>query len=383
MSHPQTINYHENGFDITILRDPDQFTPFKQRWDEALAKYPLASLCSSADYLEAIWQSHSETINGAVLMIEQNNELLALAPLSINAYHYRGLALKAVGPLDFMRTSRTDIPILGDISILTPIIQRATKKLGGELWHLDRIPSDSPVYQYFANSPSPKKQMEAYQDYELALLDTRNMWDEFIAKKSKNFRKNFRRMEENCAGLRSILISENQENQPQNRETFIANMIEIMEQTWKSDAGSSFAQDPRRVDFFRRLITTFGEKKKFVGAMIFDGERPVAFTFGLIYRDTLYAIETAYRYDYANLSPGINTYAMIMKHAFEHPDINLCDMDTIRSNGEYKRRWATHFNQQSSALVFNGGFASAVIKGGREIAKLKLIGLETGSREQK
>ncbi len=356
--------YSDSGYDIRIFSSPEDFKPYHKAWDQTLLKYQFPSLHVSASYLSAMWRNYPD-LDGALIMIEKEGTPIALAPLAHIRYKYRGLSLKSMGPLDFMRSGRSDIPVIRDVEKIAPLLREITRRMGADLWHLDRLPVNSPVYQYF--SAGQANQIDTYENYELAIIETSQNWEAFLSSKSKNFRKNFRRIEEASKDLTQVFITDQEKEWP----VFIEHMLSIMKRTWKSDNNSSFADDERRIGFFRDLIMEYGPQNKFVGALLFDKDLPVAFTFGLIFEDTLYAMETSYISDYAHTSAGIKSYTMIMKYAFDRKDIKICDMDTIRDHGAYKKRWATQRPSQISALILNGGIGSVTIRSGKFVANIK------------
>jgi len=356
--------YSDTGFDIQIISNHQDFSPLIDEWNDALATYPLSSVHLSADYIDAMWR-HFPDIRGQLIIIRKNGVIQALAPLAQIPYNYRGLSLSSIAPLDYMRSGRSDIPILANRESLTPILLKTVQSLGGDLWHLDRVPSQSPAFKILAKSPPQK--IETYAHYDLAIIDTNQSWESYLASKSKNFRKNYRRIETASHALQKQFITTESDQWP----GFIENVTSIMKGTWKSKKGQSFGDDERRIGFYNDLIETFGKRNQFAGAMLFDDQKPVGFTFGFVHANTLYAMETSYLDDYAHTCAGIMSYAMVIKHAFDTNAIDACDMDTIRDHGEYKKRWATHYLKQSSALYLNGGIGSFVIWAGRALARLK------------
>jgi len=239
--------------------------------------------------------------------------------------------------LDFMRSGRSDCAILQSDDRVIDTLHAHIKELGVDLWHLDRFPAQSPVSRHFEGS----KSFELYQRYELAILETEASWENFIKGKNKNFRKNYRRIIGGAEPYNSTLMTKTCDG----GRDFIDDIIAISLNSWKDKAGSAIANDPRRVDFLTRLIKRYEESGDFVAAVICDGDKPIAFTFGIAFNGTLFAIETAC--------------------------LTICDMDTIKQYGEYKKRWATRLDEQVSGLVLNGGMGSVAIRAGRQLAKIK------------
>ncbi len=274
------------------------------------------------------------------------------------------MPIKAALPLDYMRYGRSDVVVLDKQA--APLLRDAVKKIGVDIWHLDRFPSQSPFIKYCENNLT-KSEYYPYQDYELALLNTQMPWDEYLQTKSKNFRRTYKRMLVSSLPFRAQLYADNYVS----AEKIITDICNVNEQSWKNIAGSDFSEDPKRLRFIKNIIQTAAQKKMLVASILYEGDKAVAFTFGIISHGTLYAMETGYIGAYSEKSAGIMSYAILMKYAFDTPTIKACDMDTIKTNGGYKRRWITALDQQKGAMLLLGGVGAMTIRAGRLLSSIK------------
>ena len=55
---------------------------------------------------------------------------------------------------------------------------------------------------------------------------------------------------------------------------------------------------------------------------VFDGENPVAFIFGMLDHDVLYALKTAFVASEANLAPGRLAISSFVQEAMGHPAVD-------------------------------------------------------------
>lgn len=328
--------------------------------------YEHASIHLSSEYISAIWQADDGALNPHIFIVYNSNTIIGLAAIDKSKYIYRSIAINAAIPLDYIRYARADAIILDESA--APILYQAIRKTGVDIWHLDRFPKDSIMLQYCAKN-LPKSKYYVYEDYPLAHINTAISWDEYLNGKSKNFRRSYKRINQASAKLRSEFYT--QENG--DVEKILLEISMINASSWKNDAGSDFSQDSKRLKFFEHLMRNSLARDGFTANILYDDDTPVSFTFGVTFQNIFYAIETGYIDRYSDYSAGIMSYINIMQYAFEHPDITACDMDTLRANGGYKRRWANIMKTQSSAIVMFGGFGSLIIRLGRIFSELKNI----------
>lgn len=367
VSEHSPVSYDDADFQVTIIRDRYEFADHRDKWDVMLDSHSGASLHIGSEYIDAVLTTMGDTIEAYIIIIEKAGEVVALAPLQKSTYPYYGLHLKVAAPLDHKGYGRSDIAIFDLAGHVIPVLRRAVRRqMKVDLWHFDRFPSDSTICRCVLENEDTYS-IEHYADLEVATLDSRLTWEDFIAAKSKNFRRSYNRMLSNAKGLRHLMLV----GRAIDVEAFIADVQEISAGSWKSEAGSDFANDTSRLDFLKELAGKAAEKGNFVGAMLFDGNKPVAFTFGIIRQGILYALETGYLPEYGDRSVGIRSYAMLMQHCFDNDQIIRCDMDLIKDRGGYKRRWATGYEQRLSLFLLVGGLGSIAIRAGRLLARIK------------
>lgn len=357
------IRYSEDIYNVIVINSLEEFDCFAHQWDEALSQYKYHSIHLSSTYIKAILQSGDNTLSPYIIMITKADDIVAFTALNKAKYHYKGFTLNAALSLDYERYSRSDVVILEDAAI--PKLYHAVQKIGVDIWHLDRFHSQSKFLRYCEQNLGDE--YYSYEICELANLDTRQTWDEYLAKKSKNFRRSYKRITEASVSLRSEMLVDYDIN----CDKILKQMSSINQKSWKNIAGSDFSQDKIKINILKHLMESAAQKQNLVVCFLYDEDKAVAFTCGIIFQNILYAIETGYVEEYADRSAGIMSYAALMKYAFDHSDIISCDMDTIRENGAYKKRWATDIDSQTNVMILFGGFGSLLIRFGRLFSRMK------------
>lgn len=351
-------------YNVQIIRTHEEFSYIAKQWDHKLSQYDEKALHLTSDYISAIWLADNGALDPYIIIIYKDDDIVAFTALDKSRYDYRFMSIKAALPLDYMRYGRSDAVVFDEK--VAPLLYDIVKNIGVDIWHLDRFSSQSPFLKYCEDNLS-RSEYYPYEDYELAVLNTQMSWEEYLASKSKNFRRTYKRMQESSSSLHAQLYADSNIN----AEKIIRDICDVNEQSWRNVAGSNFSKDPKRLKFIKNIIQAAAQKETLVASILYDGDKAVAFTLGIISNGTLYALETGYISEYTEQSAGILSYAILMKHAFDVPMIKACDMDSIRANGGYKKRWATAINQQKGAMILFGGIGSFWIRLGRHISEIK------------
>lgn len=357
-------SYKNDKYQIKIIKSHDEFIVICDEWDDALAQYDHKILHLESQYISALWNADDGKFNPHIIIIYYEQKIVGFAALDVSIYKYYFFPIKAAIPINQERYGRTDIVILRDE--IAPIMHNAIANLDVDICHMDRLHSESLFLKYCEKNLGDKYYYP-YEYNELAIINSRPSWDEYLSSKSKNFRRNYKRIHDAASPLKKILY----DGPDIDIEKVINHIIQINKQSWKNDAGSDFSQDPKRMKFFRKLLNDKLRQKNLVVSLLYDDDKPVAYTFAIISGSKLYAIETGYIDEYADYNAGIISYIAIMKYAHDMPNIMACDMDTIRANGDYKKRWATHIEKQISAFILTGGIGSFIIKMSRWLSVIK------------
>lgn len=153
--------------------------------------YDHASILLSSDYILSIWQADDGALNPHIFIIYNGDTILCLAAIDKSKYIYRSFAIHAVIALDYDRYARSDVILLDKAA--APILQKAVRQMGVDIWHLDRFPKDSLILKY-CEDILPRSQYYPYEDNELAIIETNCDWDDYLARKSANFRRSHKRI---------------------------------------------------------------------------------------------------------------------------------------------------------------------------------------------
>lgn len=156
------------------------------------------------------------------------------------------------------------------------------------------------------------------------------LWAEHRARLSKNFRQNLRKADNRMreAGLvPSYEWLTGPEADPERLGTFLA----LESSGWKGRAGSSIAQDPEWLAFYRTLVKNMHQRGWLEWHLMHVGDKPIAAHLAIRMDRSLVLLKIAYDEAHARYSPGTLLFEKLVERAFADADTDeincLTDME--------------------------------------------------------
>ena len=122
--------------------------------------------------------------------------------------------------------------------------------------------------------------------------------------------------------------------------------------SWSYAAGTSIVSATAPRAFFEGLLRDYHARGAAFVSLLLDGETPLAFAFGLAFRDCIYGLKTSYRVSSPDRSLGTRVMADFVASCMRDRGHSTLDMDCITQHSEYKRRWANELVSLVDQRVF-------------------------------
>jgi CelD/BcsL family acetyltransferase involved in cellulose biosynthesis len=196
------------------------------------------------------------------------------------------------------------------------------------------------------------------QRVDLPILRFDSNWEQWLAGKSRTFRKSLR-----AAASRSTSYSC---ESFLGRSTDVARLIELVEFvdrcSWSHQSGSSFVGSELQKKFVRGLIREFAQTGNVIASVMIDenGEA-AAFAFGFNVVGRVYGFKTGYRQELHDASLGTHVMAKFAQLCVESGADSL-DMDCITTHSEYKKRWCNDIEHTESWHLFGPGRRGRIVR---------------------
>lgn len=135
-------------------------------------------------------------------------------------------------------------------------------------------------------------------------------------------------------------------DRPEDLERIVADCNAIAALAYQRELGVGFRDDPET-----RAMTTWALQRGWLCAhVLYDGDKPVAFSHELLYRGTLHGRDTGYDPQYASCRPGTALLVQVIEESCANPAVKTFNFGVMESN--YKRKLATSCSELVSMYVF-------------------------------
>jgi CelD/BcsL family acetyltransferase involved in cellulose biosynthesis len=203
-----------------------------------------------------------------------------------------------------------------------------------------------------ASLPALSGGVQAYErsNYLLPLIAATGSWDDYFATRSRTIRKQ-RRRQLALQELTTRIFPHDYASV----DELVATVEHVARRSWSFDEGTSVVSTAPHWEFWQGIIRDAAALGILHAACLFQEGRPVAFIFGIRQNGVLHALKTSFDEDSSEFSPGRAALCSLIKTAFEHPEIEIVDLDCIIGRGDYKLDWATEIRTMRQYYAFRRG----------------------------
>lgn len=329
--------------DVTfrLLRGHDGLTTLKSSWESLQALNDSACFFQTYEWYSCIAESLLADIDDFLLVIATlNNEVVGIFPLQLANRVYRGVD---VVQLQFPTHSHAVLrdflvhPSLRDVGFFPQLISylRRTADFSWDIMRLEKMPSGSCAERLAAQEPlravisAPHGSMS-----EIRCSDRENATLNHL---SGRFRRNICRMERKAEKQGALTFVPCADKSC--LEEAFRLFMDIENDSWKGDAGSSIASDIALQRFYELLVDRDSGDMKIQINLLRIGSETVAAQFGVVSDSTYYVLKIGYRQDYSSLGPGNLILAQTVRHFSLDPQVRAINLVT---SPEWARKWKSH-----------------------------------------
>lgn len=185
------------------------------------------------------------------------------------------------------------------------------------------------------------------------VVDTRADHAGWAAQRSKRFRQRLRQAHRALVEQHGMRIEFRRDDAG---EALFGQMLAVERSGWKGRGGTAIADDPATLRFYRGLIRAAATAGVLRCALLWQGERLVAFEMGVLSRRRLFIPKVGYDEALADLSPGYVLAAGHIRKCFEAPDIDWYDkMGNGMTPAPYKMRFTDRCDPLYRLTVYAPG----------------------------
>lgn len=135
----------------------------------------------------------------------------------------------------------------------------------------------------------------------------------------------------------------------------ISHANEVSRRSWKSTRKTHIAADNPIGHYYQNLFQYFSEKEMLSVYVLYDRQKPIAFSIVIHYNGVAYIVKCDYDMDYSKSSPGNVIWYFALKSLFSNDAVKKIDLLT---DYNYLTKWTKYTDEYSSLVMFNNRMKS-------------------------
>ncbi len=344
---PQHSDGENADIRVRVATNAQDFRHLREAWDTVVNDCDYAPLHVTGPWISHWWDCFGGNAEMLTVLLEDDAGAFGLAPLLRTRMRIGPL------PIDALRL------IGNEVSARSEVIFNRRWPAGWQALHQFLEPFSWQFFDYgwgradtaerhaFTDGAWPGT-VHLRQSLELPLVSLTSSWEDWSAQKSRTFRKTLRKAEEKCADLRVLRFPDDFGD----IDLLFSLLETVAIDSWSHAAGTSIVSATATRAFFEGLLRDYHARGAALASLLLDGETPLAFAFGLAFRDRIYGLKTSYRASSPDRSLGTRVMADFVASCMHDRGCSTLDMDCITQHSEYKRRWANELVSVVDQRVF-------------------------------
>lgn len=296
-------------------------------------------------WIESFWGERPLSF----LFIWQENKLVSIAPFLNDEKGDLGCPRSLVTPING-EAKRTSIIFSGRLEIILKSIFEYLKKTRKAVRvSLKKAQKDSLLISTLAKiAKDHRLSTTMIEKSSSPLLRISQSWNSYLSSKSRHFRHELNRKSRllEKAGKAEWVVITTQDHVQMAME----NLFSIEKNSWKHQQGRSLVARPVVGRFYEEFARRSAEKGWLRMHFLFLNSRPIAYIYGLVFKNEYFALKTSYDEGYKPLSPGIVLFGHALRDAFEH---RFSAFDFLGEESRWKNQYANDMRRHVDLCVFS------------------------------
>ncbi len=339
IAKPMPPAREDTGVRIRVARTPGEFALIRDRWDRVVQSRAHAPVQLSSIWIDQWWNSFGHGAELAAILFEDAAGPLGVAPILHSTQRVGPLSIPTLRLIGNELTERSEIVFTRRRAEAWRELEACLDKSSWQFFDYGWGTEGSDERLLLLDSAWPYS-VQLRQTFDLPLVSLDAPWVDWLAQKSRTFRKSLRKASEKCEGLTVLTFPDDFDE--------IDRLLTLIESvtlnSWSFAQGTAIQSDPCVRDFISGVLCKFHAQGDVLASFLMDGNRPLAFAFGISFGSTIFGLKTSYRTEIRDRSLGTRVMAAFVERCMEWRDSEVLDMDCITTHSEYKRRWANEFD---------------------------------------
>ena len=336
---------------VNIIKGKNEILKYEKIWNEifyARENEPSASL----EWTNALLKTHLKEKDEFLLMvIKDDGEIAGIVPLIIHSQRKFGQTFINIYPISEYYNTHSDILLKKFsekfIHAFTMSLFRLEAKW--DRFTMKHLIDSNPIIENIENSLKEfRVKYNCRREAPSFFLTMENSYDDYLKKRSANFRRNLKRIKKKITAAGDIKFYKVADFS--NINNAYRALIEVEKKSWKHAHGTAISSIKRQEEFYKELcISTYSAGWLHL-LFLYLNNKPIAYNMGLLKDNKYYYIKTSFDNDLGRLGPSKLLRAELMKDLIND---GIRYFDFLGEPYEWKRQWTEELQLHKSLEIFN------------------------------
>ena len=322
---------------MNVVSTYEEFSELENDWRYVFEESGTDNIFLSWEWCELWWRHYGKEERPMVLVVEDDKEIIAIAPL-VKA---RGSYLTRWKPIirfiadDILADYMDFLVLRKNDEVVRTIIDFIVKQDDWGRIDLQRIPEASPnmtaIKEYL---DEPKRHAIIRIVCISPIVKLEGAWEDYYKSLSKGFKRGISNFSNKLERVGKVSFEVCDENFS---DFSFEGLYEIHKKRQDYKVGKSIFESRPDRDFYSDLAMVFGRRGWLALSVLKVNNRIISYIYGLKYRGTIYCWIQAIDTEYFRYSPGKLHIKNLLAKSFEH---NYKEFDFMIGDEPYKFHWA-------------------------------------------
>jgi len=324
------------NMEIIKVTKYEDFLGLENQWNQLAQSYSDDKPFYSHQWFKVWWDSFAGKKSLHVLVAQQEEKILAIAPLTMSKGVYMGFPMRIVEFMANDHSHKIDfIYAYDNVAGVERILDYLWEQRNWDLLRLEDILESSAVtglIEQKCKNPGfiwGKKAIR-FSPY----IPIESDWNSFLAKRPKKFRENMRNQKRRLSKLGDVKIEER--STIDDLDGSLAEIEEITRKSWQGKKGSSIFSTKKVKSFYVNLARWANQERLLVLWFLKLNSKPIAYEYHLRSGQTEFGLKAEYDECFRQSSPGGVLDQHIVESLFER---GFSKYDLLGYMDFYKMRW--------------------------------------------
>jgi len=325
-----------NMLRIKELNEYDQFIDLREQWNDVLKKSKDDDIFLTWEWLSTWWKHYGKERKLMILLAEDGEKIVAIAPLMRSVYRLLGFRLRKI---EFFaeHTDYCNFILAEKKAESLKLFLKYLDKLSWDYLELKEIPETAESITILRKIRRKTHIQNETVSSKCPYIPLSVSWDVFVKELSGNKRRNLRRRMKRLKEKYKVGFKKQDEidSLQQDMKTFFY----LHQKRWRSKGlGGSFGEDPKFRDFLLDVSKCFAEKRWLNLSFLTANDEPISAALCFEYNKTLYYYHPGFDPVYSKYSIG---NLLIMHLIQDSIQKGIEKIDFLKGAESYKSDWTS------------------------------------------